>query len=159
MFSAVEACQTGVQIVFTCTHSLPCRSVVEPGSWACPFLHKNKMARWFACGARRRLYRCRDRTAAHGCSQGEHDQRTFWVPCCILVGYMAQSGLMAECRLRRTLYEVSDTSHLCYTPWQRPGRGSLLLPQTLERKTHKWQVKRFSVFCAPWEIQITGNVE
>lgn len=127
-----QAARKTTFLISTCTHSLPCRSAAEPDSWACPCLHRSRTARWFASGALRRPCRCRDRTAARGCSQGEHGQKTSSVPCCTLVGYMAPSGLMAGCRPRRILYEASDTSHLCYTPWQHPGSGSPSLLQTLE---------------------------
>lgn len=130
-----EECMTK-SVISTCTRSLPCRSAAEPGSWACPCLRRSRTAQWFVSGALRRPCRCRDRTIAHGYSQGEHGQRTSSAPCCTLVGYMAPSGLTAGCRPRRIPYEASDTSHLCYTPWQHPGSGSPLLLQTLEEDTN-----------------------
>lgn len=125
------ACKTTF-LISTCTRSLLCRSAAEPGSWAFPCLRRSRTARWSAGGALRRPCRCRDRTAARGCSLGERGQRTSSAPCCTLVGCMAPSGLTAGCRPRRIPYEASDTSHLCYTPWQHPGSGSLSLLQTLE---------------------------
>lgn len=116
----------------TCTRSLPYRSAAEPGSWACPCLRRSRMARWSAGGALRRPCPCRDRTAARGCSRAGRGRRTSSVPCCTLVGCTAPSGPTAGCRPRRIPCEASDTSRLCYTPWRRPGSGSLSSLQTLE---------------------------
>lgn len=116
----------------TCRCSLTCRSAAASGSWASPSLRRSRMARWFACGAPHMPCQCTGRTAARECSWEERGQRTSSAPYCTLVGYRAQSVLTAECRMTRIPCEACDTSHLCYMPWQHPGSGSLLLPQTLK---------------------------
>lgn len=133
----VKSCyqQATFEMTFlTCTHSLLCRSSAEPGSWACPCRHRSRMALWFAGGVLCRPCQCRDRTAAHGCSRGELGQRISSEPCCTLVGYMAQIGPTAGCRLKRIPYEASDTSRLYCTPWQHPSSGWPWSLRTLEEE-------------------------
>lgn len=132
-------------LISTCIRSLPCRSAAEPGNWACPCPRRSRTAQWFAGGALHRPCRCRDRTAARGCSLGEPGRRTSSAPCCTSVGYTAPNGPTAGCRPRRIPFEASDTSRLCYTPWRHPGSGSLSSPRTLQDTIGR-QISSFCVF-------------
>lgn len=151
------ACKTTFPVP-TCTRSHRGRAAAARGSWACPCLRRSRTAQWFASGALHRPCRCTDRTAARGCSRGERGQRTSSAPCCILVGYTARSEPTAGCRRRRTRCAASDTSRLCYTPWQHPGSGSPSSLQTLGRRNKQEAESISSPHCVVGEHQIPGNV-
>lgn len=111
--------------VLTCRYSRLCSSSSESDSWVFLASRTSSQARWSGVVSLSTPYRCRDRRAAHVCTQGARGQKIGAGPCCSGIGCTGLICLKAWYTLTHIQCAASGTSHPRCRLWLRPSTGLL----------------------------------